>query len=72
MTGIYTNSLMFDYKVLTFFSLALAPVLIILIILSFGGIIWATVGCATCMGIAAYLVLGRIDSKWGRAEFQTL
>lgn len=71
LTGIYTNSLMFDYKVLTLFSLALAPLLIILIILSFGGIIWAMVGIASFMGVTAYLILCKIDSKWGRAEFKT-
>jgi hypothetical protein len=37
MTGIYTNSLMFDYKVMTIYSLAVAPALIVLIVFYHGG-----------------------------------
>ncbi len=70
MTGIYTNSLMFDYKVMSIYSLAVAPALIVLIVLSFSGLLWAAAVLATLMGIAAYFLLGRIDNKWGRVEFK--
>jgi hypothetical protein len=71
MTGIYTNSLMFDYKVMSIYSLAVAPALIVLIVLSFSGLLWAAAVLATLMGAAAYFLLGRIDNKWGRVEFKT-
>jgi hypothetical protein len=70
MTGVFTNSLMFDYKVMTIYSLAVAPALIVLIVLSFSGLLWAAAGLATLMGLAAYFLLGRIDGKWGRVEFR--
>ncbi|HEY3274175.1 MAG TPA: hypothetical protein VGJ92_10450 [Methanocella sp.] len=70
MTGVFTNSLMFDYKVMTIYSLAVAPALIVLIVLSFSGMLWAAAGLATLMGLAAYFLLGRIDGKWGHVEFR--
>jgi hypothetical protein len=70
MTGVFTNSLMFDYKVMTIYSLAVAPALIVLIVMSFSGLLWASAILATLMGIAAYVLLGRIDNKWGRVEFR--
>jgi|AGTN01.1.fsa_nt_gi hypothetical protein len=70
LTGIFTNSLMFDYKVMTIYSLALAPALIALIVFSFSGMLWAAVGLSTLMGLAAFVLLGRIDNKWGRVEFR--
>ncbi len=70
MTGIFTNSLMFDYKVMTVYSLAVAPVLVVLIVLSFyPEMLLAELGLSAVLGIAAYLLLGRIDKKWGRVEF---
>ncbi len=71
MTGIFTNSLMFDYRVMTVYALAVAPVLIVLIVLSFSpGMLPVELGLAAVLGIAAYLLLGRIDRKWGRVEFR--
>ncbi|MDN7023418.1 hypothetical protein FGU65_00630 [Methanoculleus sp. FWC-SCC1] len=71
MTGIFTNSLMFDYRVMTVYALGVAPVLIVLIVLSFSpGMLPAELGLAAGLGIAAYLLLGRIDRKWGRVEFR--
>jgi hypothetical protein len=71
MTGVYTNSLLFDYKVLLKYWVAVAPVLIVLILFSFmQSLIWAGVVFATLMGIVAYLVLRRIDARWGREEFK--
>jgi len=70
MTGVFTNSLMFDYKVMTIYSLAVAPALIVLIVLSFSGLLWAAGALATALGVAAYLLLGRIDHKWGHVEFR--
>jgi ABC-type transport system involved in cytochrome c biogenesis permease component len=61
---------MFDYKVMTIYSLAVAPALIVLIVLSFSGLLWAAAVLATLMGLAAYFLLGRIDGKWGRVEFR--
>ncbi len=71
MTGVYTNSLLFDYKVLLKYWLAVAPLLIVLILTSFAG--WLLVpglAIATAAGAVAYLLLGKIDSKWGREEFK--
>ncbi|WP_128694411.1 hypothetical protein [Methanoculleus taiwanensis] len=71
MTGIFTNSLMFDYRVMTVYALAVAPALIVLIVLSFSpDMLLAELGLSALLGIAAYLLLGRIDKKWGRVEFQ--
>jgi hypothetical protein len=70
MTGVFTNSLMFDYKVMTIYSLAVAPALIVLIVMSFSGLLWAAAGLATLMGLAAWFLLGRIDGKWARVEFR--
>lgn len=71
MTGVFTNSLMFDYKVMTVYALAVAPVLIILIVLSFyPGMLLAVLGLSALLGIVAWLLLGRIDRKWGRTEFR--
>jgi hypothetical protein len=71
MTGVFTNSLMFDYKVMTIYSLLVAPVLVILIVLSFyPGMLLAVVGLSALLGIVAWLLLGRIDKKWGRVEFR--
>lgn len=70
LTGVYTNSLLFDYKVLSTYWLAVAPVLIVLIVLSFNvAFMWAGMAVATAAGAAAYLLLRQIDAKWGRAEF---
>jgi hypothetical protein len=70
LTGVFTNSLMFDYKVLTVFSIAVAPVLIVLIVLSFyPEMLLAVAGFATVMGVIGYVLLGMINRKWGRAEF---
>ncbi|CAJ37650.1 hypothetical protein [Methanocella arvoryzae] len=70
MTGIFTNSLMFDYKVMSIYALAVAPVLVILILLSFyPGMLLAVIGLSALLGVAAWLLLGRIDKKWGKAEF---
>jgi hypothetical protein len=71
MTGVYTNSLLFDYKVLLAYWLVVAPVLIVLIFMSFAGwLLWPGVVFATAAGVAAYLLLRRIDLKWGREEFR--
>jgi hypothetical protein len=56
---------------MTIYSLAVAPALIVLIVLSFSGLLWAAAGLATLMGVAGYFLLGRIDNKWGRVEFKT-
>ncbi len=70
MTGVYTNSLLFDYKVLLKYWLAVAPVLIILILMSFAGwLLWPGVIVATLAGIAGYILLRGIDKKWGHEEF---
>lgn len=71
LTGVYTNSLLFDYKVLLTYWGVVAPVLVVLIITSFtSALLWPGVVIATAAGIAAYLLLGRIDAKWGREEFK--
>ena len=71
MTGVYTNSLLFDYKVLLKYWLAVAPVLIILIITSFSGrLLLPGIMIATLAGLVAYLLLRRLDAKWGREEFR--
>lgn len=71
MTGIFTNSLMFDYKVLGIYSLAVAPLLVVLMVLSFyPALLLAEVGLAALTGLAALVLLGRIDKKWGRVEFR--
>lgn len=71
MTGVYTNSLLFDYKVLLTYWLVVAPVLIILILMSFADwLLWPGVIFATAAGVAAYLLLRRIDVKWEREEFK--
>jgi len=73
MTGVYTNSLLFDYKVLLKYWLAVAPLLIVLILMSFADwLLLPGVIVATMAGVAAYLLLGRIDKKWGREEFKSL
>ncbi|WP_424359718.1 hypothetical protein [Methanocella sp. MCL-LM] len=70
MTGIFTNSLMFDYKVMSIYALAVAPVLVVLILLSFyPGMLLAVVCLSALLGALAWLLLGRIDKKWGKAEF---
>ncbi|HMK46191.1 MAG TPA: hypothetical protein VK436_06155 [Methanocella sp.] len=71
MTGVFTNSLMFDYKVFSIYALAVVPVLIVLIVLSFypSMLILETIATAL-LGVAAYLLLGKIDRKWGRTEFR--
>ncbi len=72
MTGVYTNSLLFDYKVLLEYWLAVAPVLIVLIIMSFASwLLWpGIIIFATLAGIVAYVLLRRLDVKWGREEFK--
>nr|WP_255668320.1 hypothetical protein [Methanocella sp. CWC-04] len=71
MTGVFTNSLMFDYKVLTKYSLAVAPVLIVLIIMSFTpDLLWGSIVLAALLGIVAYVLLGRIDKKWSKTDFR--
>lgn len=71
MTGIYTNSLLFDYKVLLSYWVVVAPVLIALIVTTFAGfLLWPGIIIATAAGIVALLLLGRIDKKWGREEFR--
>jgi len=71
MTGVYTNSLLFDYKVLLTYWLAVAPVLIVLILTSFAeSLLWPGIVIATAAGAVALLLLRRIDGKWGREEFR--
>ncbi|BAI61838.1 conserved hypothetical protein [Methanocella paludicola SANAE] len=71
MTGVYTNSLLFDYKVLLTYWLAVAPVLIVLILTSFAEwLLWPGIIIATAAGAIALLLLRRIDAKWGREEFK--
>jgi hypothetical protein len=71
MTGVYTNTLLFDYKVLLAYWLVVAPVLIVLILTSFmESLLLPGIVVATAAGIAAYLLLRRIDVKWGREEFK--
>lgn len=71
MTGVYTNSLLFDYKVLATYWLAVAPLLIVLIVTSFESwMLLPGVIVATAAGIAAYFILRRIDVKWEREEFR--
>ncbi len=71
MTGVYTNSLLFDYKVLLTYWLAVAPVLIVLILTSFAEwLLWPGIIIATAAGAVAILLLRRIDTKWGREEFK--
>ncbi|HTY89656.1 MAG TPA: hypothetical protein VMC84_00615 [Methanocella sp.] len=71
MTGVYTNSLLFDYKVLLTYWLAVAPVLIVLIVTSFTNmLLWPGIIIATAAGVAALLLLRRIDMKWDREEFR--
>jgi NhaP-type Na+/H+ or K+/H+ antiporter len=71
MTGVYTNSLLFDYKVLATYWAAVAPVLIVLIVTSFASYMMLPgIILATAAGVAGYLVLRRIDKKWGREEFR--
>jgi len=71
MTGVYTNSLLFDYKVLLTYWLAVAPVLIVLILTSFAeSLLWPGIVIATAAGAVALLLLRRIDAKWGREEFR--
>ena len=71
MSAIFTNSLMFDYKVMTIYALAVSPVLIVLIVLSFyPSMLLVNIALAALMGIVAYLLLGRIDKKWGKVEFR--
>ena len=71
MTGIFTNSMMFDYKVFSIYALAVVPVLIILIVLSFypSMLIPETIATAL-LGVVTYLLFGKIDGKWGRTEFR--
>ncbi|MDI6895756.1 hypothetical protein [Methanocella conradii] len=71
MTGVYTNSLLFDYKVLLKYWLAVAPVLIVLIMTAFASwLLWPGIIFATLAGIVAYVLLRRLDVKWGREEFK--
>ena len=71
MTGVYTNSLLFDYKVLATYWAAVAPVLIVLIVTSFASFMMIPgLILATAAGVAGYLILKRIDKKWGREEFK--
>lgn len=71
MTGIFTNSMMFDYKVLTAYSLAVAPVLVVMVLMSFyPSMLWPGAASATVLGVIAYLLLGRIDKRWGRTGFK--
>ncbi len=71
MTGIYTNSLLFDYKVLAKYWVSVAPLLIILIVTSFASwLLWPGVILAAAAGIVAFILLKRIDVKWGREEFR--
>ena len=68
MTGVYTNSLLFDYKVLLMYWLVVAPVLIVT---SFTDLLlWPGIIIATAAGVVALLLLQRIDKKWGREEFK--
>src|SRR5208337_95427 len=58
MTGVYTNSLLFDYKVLATYWAAVAPVLIVLIVTSFASYMMLPgIILATAAGVAGYLVL---------------
>ena len=71
MTGLYTNSLLFDYKVLLKYWVAVAPLLIVLIVTSFASwLLWPGVAIAALAGIVAYILLKKIDGKWGREEFR--
>lgn len=71
MTGVFTNSLLFDYKVLATYWAAIAPVLILLIITTFTpSLLWPGIVIAAAAGVVAFLLLGRIDKKWARAEFR--
>jgi hypothetical protein len=71
LTGVYTNSMLFDYKVLLAYWGVVAPVLVVLIVTSFTAeLLWPGMIIATAAGVAAYLLLGRIDAKWGREEFK--
>jgi hypothetical protein len=63
---------MLDYKVMTVYSLAVAPVLIVLIVLSFyPQMLLADAVFATVLGIVGWFLVGRIDRKWGRVEFRS-
>lgn len=71
MTGVFTNSLLFDYKVLAIYWAAIAPVLIILIVTTFTPeLFWPGIVIAAAAGLVAFLLLGKIDAKWARAEFK--
>jgi hypothetical protein len=71
MTGVYTNTLLFDYKVLLTYWAVVAPVLVVLILTSFmESLLLPGLIIATAAGVAAYILLGRIDAKWGREEFR--
>jgi hypothetical protein len=71
MTGVFTNSLLFDYKVLATYWLSVAPVLIVLIVTTFTPLLfWPGIIIAAAAGVVAFVLLGRIDKKWARAEFK--
>lgn len=71
MTGLYTNSMLFDYKVIAVYFAAVGPALVVLIVASFSSMFfWYGIGFATILGAVALLLLGRIDKKWGTPELR--
>lgn len=72
LTGVATNSMLFDYRVLAAYWLAVAPVLVILIITTYSDRLFVPgLAIATIAGLAAIFLLGRIERKWGRGEFRS-
>jgi hypothetical protein len=74
LTGLRTNSYLFDPRVLGKFSVMVIPPLVLLVILSFSyanstlvlPLIWAL--CAL-LALAAWFFYRRIEGRWGRASF---
>ena len=75
LTGLRTNSYLFDPTVLAKFAAVSVPPLCALVLLSFsypndssfiGPVI---VGVSLLQALAAYLLYGRIEQKWGRESF---
>lgn len=70
-TGVFTNSLMFDYKVLVKYAIIVVPVLIAMVFMTFNvSMLIPLVVSATVLGVVAYWLLGKIDNKWERTEFR--
>jgi hypothetical protein len=71
LTGVFTNSLMFDYKVMTIYALVITPILILMTLLSFyPSMVLPGIVISSILGILSYFIAGKIDKKWAKTEFR--